>query len=120
MDKYSDFVGTNVRKLRDRLGLSQDQLAELSGVSREQISRIENGKKKIISTSLHKIADAAGINVRQLMAGLDNSEKIKIGEGLEKYGDKVDGQVSHEDALKLLEEVYDVILRLARSKEAQK
>ncbi|MBQ9887954.1 MAG: helix-turn-helix transcriptional regulator [Bacteroidales bacterium] len=108
MDNYSDFVGTNVRKLRDRLGMTQEEFAEYSGVSREEISRIENGRKRIVSTSLYKIASATGIDVRQLMAGLE-PDRVIVGEGIEGYKSDGGGTPSRDEALWHIEKVREFI-----------
>lgn len=113
MDNYSDFVGTNVRKLRDRMGMTQEEFAEFSGVSREQISRIENGRKKIISTSLYKIADAAGISVRQLMAGLDLQARTSLSEDMEKYQSSECEATTPDEVIKLIDKVRDVLLKMS-------
>jgi transcriptional regulator with XRE-family HTH domain len=108
MDNYSDFVGTNVRKLRDRLGMTQEEFAEYSGVSREEISRIENGRKRIVSTSLYKIASATGINVRQLMAGLEPNKPV-FGDGDGEVMSDGGGTPSRDEALWHIEKVREFI-----------
>ena len=120
MDSYSDFVGTNVRKLRDRLGMTQEEFADLSGVSREQISRIENGKEKIISKSLRKIAAATGINVRLLMAGLDSGGGISVGEYRGKYGGASGDAPSIDELVCMLDRAHETAMKIARRNEAAK
>jgi transcriptional regulator with XRE-family HTH domain len=119
MDNYSDFVGTNVRKLRDRMGMTQEELAELSGLSREEISRIENGRKKIISKSLRKIAEATRIDVRQLMAGLDPETRSSLGEGGEKYEGEDTGNAT-EELLRIIGRAQEILLNMARGSQAEK
>ena len=41
---YNVKIRNRIRKNRKRLGLSQEQLAEIIDCSREHIARIENGK----------------------------------------------------------------------------
>ncbi|MGN0488306.1 MAG: helix-turn-helix domain-containing protein [Ruminococcus sp.] len=53
--------GTNVRKYRIKLGLSQEKLAEKSGLHRTYISDIECFRRSISLDNIQKIADALEI-----------------------------------------------------------
>lgn len=119
MDNYSNFVGTNVRKLRDRLGMTQNDLAEASGISREQISRIENGKEKIISTALRKIAAATRVDVRQLMSGLDSYGGSILGEDKAEYGSGTSLEDTQE-ALWHLERLREIFIKSTSGEGAGK
>ena len=58
--------GTNVRKYRNTLKISQEQLAELSGLHRTYISDIECFRRSISLENIQKIADALNIETYQL------------------------------------------------------
>lgn len=68
--KYSpeDLVdlGENIRVYRDRLGYSQEQLAELSEVAPNTIHRIETGQNPTGVDKLFKIAGALGVPITLL------------------------------------------------------
>lgn len=49
-----------LRKLRKKAKLSQEQLAKKMDVKREFISRIESGEQNITINTLYKIAEATG------------------------------------------------------------
>src|SRR3990167_9258241 len=49
-----------LRKLRKKARLSQEQLAKKMDVKREFISRIESGEQNVTIATLYKIADAVG------------------------------------------------------------
>lgn len=49
-----------LRQLRRRLKLSQEELARKMNVKREFISRIESGKQNITLETLYRIAEATG------------------------------------------------------------
>lgn len=51
-------VGNNIRKRREELGLSQDQLADLMSISRGQITRHENAVNEMCISSLFQYAEA--------------------------------------------------------------
>ncbi len=58
--------GTNVRKYRNELGISQEKLAEKCGLHRTYISDIERFKRSISLDNIQKIADALGIETYKL------------------------------------------------------
>ena len=49
-----------LRRLRRRMKLSQQQLAKRMDVKREFVSRIESGKQNITLETLYRIAEATG------------------------------------------------------------
>jgi transcriptional regulator with XRE-family HTH domain len=51
-------LGKNLRDARDRLGLTQEEVASRSGVQAGEISRIERGKRDPQVSTLEKIAAA--------------------------------------------------------------
>ena len=51
-------VGRNVRRLRDALGLTQEQLAERSGFSQQYLSDLERGRRNPTVVSLWELAQA--------------------------------------------------------------
>lgn len=53
--------GTNVRKFRTKMGVSQEKLAELCGLHRTYISDIECFRRSISLDNIQKIADALKI-----------------------------------------------------------
>ena len=56
-----------VRKLRDRAGLSQEDLADLANVHRTYIGGIERGERNPTLTTIHKIAQALRVHPRHLL-----------------------------------------------------
>lgn len=59
-------IGERIKKFRYEKGLSTYQLSQMIGVSQSSISKLENGKRKIDSDFLEKIADALNISVERL------------------------------------------------------
>lgn len=59
-----------VKEFREKVGLSQDELAKKSGVSRATISALENGTVRSTSTkTLNKLAQALGTTVDKIFFG---------------------------------------------------
>ena len=65
MDILKTF-GSNLRKYRINLGISQEKFAELSGLHRTYISDIERFRRSISLNNIQKIADALGIEPYKL------------------------------------------------------
>jgi transcriptional regulator with XRE-family HTH domain len=58
--------GDNVRHYRHELSLSQEQLANAAGVDRKTINRIEQGVHSVRLDNVWLIADALGVDLRDL------------------------------------------------------
>src|SRR5581483_5549007 len=59
--------GANLRKAREQLGLSQEQLAERAGTAgRSYISSIEDGQQNISFHTAEALAKAVGMTLQQL------------------------------------------------------
>lgn len=60
-------IGKRIRKNRDRLGMTQETLAERVNVSIPHISRMENGSAKPSLQTLVDICNVLGITIDELM-----------------------------------------------------
>ena len=58
--------GTNLRKYRNELGVSQEKFAEMCGLHRTYISDIERFRRSIALENVQKIADALGVDAYKL------------------------------------------------------
>ncbi len=58
--------GTNLRKYRNELGVSQEKFAEMCGLHRTYISDVERFQRSIALDNVQKIADALGIETYRL------------------------------------------------------
>ncbi len=67
-------IGKNIRYFRDKLGLSQNELAYYLNIKRELISYYENGKRYIPVTALNKLANLFGVELDEL---LEEDKKIQ-------------------------------------------
>lgn len=63
-------VGSNIRRLRDDAGLSQQALADAAGVSRRTIAALEGGEANISLAKLSLIATALGVPFVELVTPL--------------------------------------------------
>ncbi len=55
-------VGQNIKLFRDKLGLTQDALAQYLQTTREQISYYETGARSITTTHLNSLANLFCVN----------------------------------------------------------
>lgn len=62
-------VGRNCKRLRQRVGLTQDALAERLHVTRQAVSAWETGKNQPDVETLTALAEALGADVRELIYG---------------------------------------------------
>lgn len=65
--------GTNLRKYRNELGVSQEKFAEMCGLHRTYISDIERFQRSIALENIQKIADALNIETYKLF--VENREE---------------------------------------------
>lgn len=57
----------NIKKYREKLGLTQEQLSEKAGVTQDYLSEIERGKYTPSLKRLYIIADALGVEAYKLL-----------------------------------------------------
>lgn len=62
-------LALNIRRERQRLGFSQEQLAEECGLHRTYIGGVERGERNITLSTLEKIASALGVSPIALLEG---------------------------------------------------
>jgi len=61
-------IGQNIKKYRNKAGISQDKLAKLSDVTYTTLVKIESGANKNPTiTTIKKIADALNVSVDKLL-----------------------------------------------------
>ncbi len=60
-------VGRNVRRIRQRNGLTQEQFAEVSGFSQQYISGLERGHRNPTIVTLYELATALGVSHVELV-----------------------------------------------------
>jgi len=68
MSKTKSTIGKNIKKYREKIGISQDKLSKLAGITLHTITKIECGATPDprIET-VKKIADALGVSVDELL-----------------------------------------------------
>lgn len=64
-------VADAVRVRRQRLGLSQEQLAAKAGCDRQTINRMENSQHSSLLDRWFEVADALEVRITELLAAAD-------------------------------------------------
>ncbi len=55
-------VGRNVKRIREKKGLTQERFAEISGFSQQYISGLENGRRNPSIVTIYELSKALGVS----------------------------------------------------------
>lgn len=69
-------IGKNIKLFREKLQMTQEELASFTGISRELLSYYETGSREIPVTALEKISTWFGIEVADLLE--ENQDNITL------------------------------------------
>ena len=67
--------GLKVKFFRNRLQLSQDELAAKADLHRTYVGAVERGERNICLVNIHKLADALGVKAKDLFDEESDIEK---------------------------------------------
>jgi transcriptional regulator with XRE-family HTH domain len=59
--------GKKLRQIREKVGVSQEKLAELADLHRTYVSSVERGRRNISLLNIERLARALGVPMRELM-----------------------------------------------------
>ena len=68
-------IGQQIRMLRMKSGLTQEQLAEASDLSVPYLSHIERGCKRASLETLVRVAEALDVTVDRLLSGIQPADR---------------------------------------------
>jgi transcriptional regulator with XRE-family HTH domain len=60
-------MAARLKTLRERRGMTQEQLAKKSGVGRSHLARLETGRQDPTLSTIEKLAKALGVKVGRLL-----------------------------------------------------
>lgn len=66
--------GLAVRMRRQRIGLSQDALADIAGLHRTYVGGVERGERNVSLLNIHALAGALDITASGLMLAAENKK----------------------------------------------
>ncbi|MGB5597025.1 MAG: helix-turn-helix transcriptional regulator [Crocosphaera sp.] len=64
-------LGNNIKQLRTKLELSQEQLAEKAGLHRTYIGAVERGERNVSLDNILAIARALGVSASNLLDSVE-------------------------------------------------
>ena len=106
-------TGDRIKEIREKKGMTQEQLAEKAKLSKGFLSDVENNKKNISSQFLLKIANALGASVDYLLSGESKKsierEAVVIPPSLSEAAEEL--QLSYSETLEILNAHNSVIAR---------
>ena len=66
-NRFTEVDGARLRRIRRVRALSQRELSRMTGMAFDTISRLETGKQRAQPRTIRKLADALGVEPRELM-----------------------------------------------------
>lgn len=69
-------IGSQIRELRNKKGITQERLAELVSLTRTSITNIEKGRQKLPIHTLYVFANALGVAPRDLLPEIKKTKQI--------------------------------------------
>lgn len=71
-------IGDKVKELREKAGLTQEELAEKMGVQRNTVWRWENKKANLRADNIQRLSTVLNIDASELMDVANDEEDIKL------------------------------------------
>ena len=102
----NNIVGDNIRRLRENLNITQEELAFRCDLTQGHINYIENGKRGFTKKSLEKIAKALGVQT-SLLFEKGKEPSAKVAEPVIAYGKR--SRIYNEIAA-LLDKLPDAVV----------
>lgn len=68
--KFASHVGKRLRSVREKVGISQEQLSEQAGYYRTYVGHIENGKHSPSVHTMWRLAKVMKVDLGELLKGL--------------------------------------------------
>ena len=113
-------VGERIKKRRNELGWTQNQLAQKAGISKSFLSDLENGKRSVSADNLLDIARVLNLSLDYLMKGEEEKAgkpaEVQIPASLAAFADK-EG-LTFRQALALLKMRQQILAHRSGTKKA--
>ena len=74
--QVDDFVGRQIRKRRNLLGMTQEELARALRISYQQVQKYETGANRVSAGRLFEIARSLDVNVSFFFDGAASGEPV--------------------------------------------
>jgi transcriptional regulator with XRE-family HTH domain len=106
-------VGERIREIREKRGMTQENLAAAAGLSKSFLSEVENDRSNISSQLLLRIANELGASMDYLLDGKVKEaierEPVVIPSALSEYAEKMN--LTYSETRELLDAHNSVVAR---------
>ncbi|MBF0252291.1 MAG: DUF4065 domain-containing protein [Candidatus Omnitrophica bacterium] len=117
MDRFDKNIGAKIKKIRDKLGLSQDELGKKLGIGRVAVSQIETGDRKISAEEIAEFAKVFNIPTDILLNIKKDIEVVFEKQEMKKKEEKQEIRISvPQKNLQKFKEILIYILEKVGSK----
>ena len=72
LTKHREYVGEQIKKRRQKLRMTQEELATKAGIPQSHVCRLETGKHAPTYLTIEKVAKALSVTPSQLDPGFDD------------------------------------------------
>ena len=108
MSEIAKQIGQRIRNHRNKMGLSQEKLAELSGVHHTYIGQLERGEKNATLESIEKISKALNLTLSKLFEKIEESTDEQKNIPLECY------DLLSSKTLKEQKQLFNILLEIEK------
>ncbi|MCP1335553.1 response regulator [Futiania mangrovi] len=106
---FDIFVGTKIKLLRKKKGLSQTALARALGITFQQVQKYERGDNRVSVSRLYDISKVLDVSLAVLVSGFDVLEAGMLGTGAEKEEvENLLDQLRSDEILRLIEHYSEI------------
>lgn len=71
-------IGKNIKKLREEMGLNQENIASFLGVDQSMVSKVEKGERTLSVDMIEKLACLFGVSITDMEKEIINKTTYKI------------------------------------------
>jgi len=71
-------IGSGIKELRLKSGISQEQMADLLNTTRQRYSRLENGQVDITYVMIKKIAEYLGVSTLEITSAEEEKKELVV------------------------------------------
>jgi len=103
---YQKLINSNIKELRIKLGLTQEEFAEKIGISIQGLSNIERNRYQPTSATIDKICNIFGLTPIELLLTKNNSDEVLI---------KNINMLLLQCSASKLKQIYEIVLILTKS-----
>lgn len=94
--QLNKYIGNQIKALRLKRGLTQDDLAEKLNTTRQTISRYENGDRKANQDVLFELSKILNVSINDFFPEQDNRKDVKK-DKIETIAAHIDDDVTEEE-----------------------